>query len=623
MGLDYFLDLCKNQDSVYWTHTKDIMVKRIWVLMIAIFIGEGLFMSEVCSAAAIQEKNGPKNKGAGDRVTGSPWATRSAVLGTHGMAATSHPLASQIAIDVLKSGGNAVDAAIAANSALGLMEPTGNGIGGDIFAIIWDPKTKRLYGLNGSGRAPLGQTLDELKARIGADAYMIPELGSLSVSVPGTVDGWFTMHSKFGTKPMAEILAPAISYAREGFPVTQVISRGMAGSLRLYERQHAAGEIEEIDNFKATYLINGHTPAEGEIFKNPDLANTLEKIGKEGRDAFYKGDIAKTMDAYMKRIGGPLRYEDFATHQSDWIEPVSVNYRGLDVWELPPNGQGIAALQLLNIMEGYDVASMGRDSADFWHLFVEAKKVVYADRARFYADADFYDVPLDKLLSKNYAKERSKLIDMNKAATEVDHGDAKLIGGDTIYLTVADKDGMMVSLIQSNYWGMGSGLVPDGLGFGLQDRGALFSLDEKHPNVYAPGKRPFHTIIPAFVTKEGVPWMSFGLMGGGMQPQGHAQIIVNMVDFGMTVQDAGDAARYHHIGSTQPYEVDKPMKDGGMVQLESGVSLAITEELRRRGHNVEYTTGPFGGYQAIYRDPKTGVYWGASDMRKDGMAIGY
>lgn len=600
------------------------MTKNVYFLLFVLIFGGVLVMNQMSNTNdVVQEENGPQNKGAGDRVTGSPWATRSAVLGTHAMVATSHPLASQIAIDVLKSGGNAVDAAIAANAALGLMEPTGNGIGGDIFAIIWDPETQKLYGLNGSGRAPLGQTLDELKARIGGDAYMIPELGSLSVSVPGTVDGWFTMHSKFGTKPMAEILAPAIEYAREGFPVTQVISSGMAGAVSLYERYHATGEIEEIDNFMATYLINGHMPAEGEIFRNPDLANTLETIGRDGRDAFYKGDIARTIDAYMKRIGGPLRYEDFAAHHSDWIEPVSVNYRGYDVWELPPNGQGIAALQLLNIMEGYDVASMGRDSADFWHLFVEAKKVVYEDRARFYADADFYNVPLETLLSKDYAKERSKLIDMKKAATEVDHGDAKLVGGDTIYLTVADKDGMMVSLIQSNYWGMGSGLVPDGLGFGLQDRGALFSLDADHPNAYLPGKRPFHTIIPAFVTKDGVPWMSFGLMGGGMQPQGHAQIIVNMIDFGMTVQDAGDAARYHHIGSTQPYELDKPMKDGGLLQLESGISLDITNELRRRGHKVEYTTGPFGGYQAIYLDPETGVYWGASEMRKDGMAIGY
>jgi gamma-glutamyltranspeptidase / glutathione hydrolase len=594
------------------------MAKWIHAIVIAILAGGGLVMTEPVKAS-----DGPDNKGGGDRVVGSAWATRSAVLGTKGMAATSHPLASQIAIDILKAGGNAVDAAIAANAALGLMEPTGSGIGGDIFAIIWDPQTAQLYGFNGSGRAPLGQTMDELKARIGADALEIPNFGAVSVSVPGTVDGWFEMRDRFGSMDMSDILAPAVHYAREGYPVTQVVSYYMGLYQQRYTQLEATGEIEEIDNYRATYLIDGHAPAEGEVFRNPDLADTLETIGNEGRDAFYKGDIAHTMADYMKRIGGPLAFEDFASHSGQWVEPVSVNYRGYDVWELPPNGQGIAALQLLNIMEGYDLAAMGRDSADFWHVFTEAKKLVFEDRAHFYADPEFYDISIEYLLSKAYADERRALIDMDHAANEIDHGDPRLIEGDTIYLTVADKDGMMVSLIQSNYRGMGSGLVPDGLGFIFQDRGALFSLDENHANAYAPGKRPFHTIIPAFVTKDGVPWMSFGLMGGGMQPQGHAQIIVNMIDFGMTVQDAGDAARYHHAGSTEPFVVDGRMTDGGILQLESGVSLDIAEELRRRGHVVEYTSGPFGGYQAIYRDPQTGVYWGASEMRKDGMAIGY
>lgn len=603
-----------------------------YLLMIIVFFGFGYMASEYMASenaspedievSEVRDDNGPRNKGGGDRVTGNPWTTRSAVLGTHGMAATSHPLASQIAIDVLKSGGNAVDAAIAANAALGLMEPTGNGIGGDLFAIIWDPKTEKLHGLNGSGRSSINHTLDDLIARVGTDAIRIPSRGALSVSVPGAVGGWFSMSERFGTMEMADLLAPTVTYAREGFPVTQVISNAMAGSMRSYRRGHESGMISELDNFQATYLIGDHTPAEGEIFKNLDLANTLETIGREGRDAFYKGDIARTMAAYMERVGGLLAYEDFAAHSSTWIEPVSTNYRGIDVWELPPNGQGIAALQLLNIMEGYDLASMGRDSADFWHVFVEAKKVVYEDRARFYADPDFYKVSLDTLLSKEYADERRKLINMEKAATKIDHGDPMLMEGDTIYMTVADMDGMMVSLIQSNFDSMGSGLVPDGLGFAFQNRGSLFSLEADHPNAYAPNKRPFHTIIPAFATKDGKPWMSFGLMGGAIQPQGHAQIIVNMVDFGMTVQDAGDAARFDHVGSTQPH-IKGQMEDGGTILIETGVSQEIVNELRSRGHEVRYTTGPFGGYEAIYKDPETGVYWGATEMRKDGIAIGY
>ncbi len=562
-------------------------------------------------------------EGGGDRIIGEPYASRSVVLGRNGMAATSHPLATQIAIDILKGGGNAVDAAIAANAALGLMEPTANGIGGDLFVIVWDPYSGKLYGLNASGRSPKGQTLAELKARIGDDATEIPNFGSLSVSVPGTVDGWFELHQKFGTMEMAEILAPAVSYAREGFPVTQVIAHYMRIYQERYQELAATGEIEEIDNFRATYLIDGWTPEEGQVFTNPDLANTLEMIGRDGRDAFYKGEIADVIDAYMKRIGGPLRKEDFAAHTSTWVKPVSVNYRGYDIFELPPNGQGIAALQMLNILEGYDLAAMGLNSADYLHVQVEAKKLAFEDRARFYADPAYYDINIDYLLSKDYAAQRRALIDMEAAASEVDHGDPKLIEGDTIYMTVADADGMMVSLIQSNYRGMGSGLVPDGLGFILQDRGALFSLDPAHPNAYAPGKRPFHTIIPAFMMKDGAPVMSFGLMGGGMQPQGHAQIVINIIDFGLNLQEAGDAARYHHSGSTEPYIVGGKMTDGGILQLESGVAAEVIAELEARGHVVEVTSGPFGGYQAIWRDPETGVYYGASEMRKDGAAIGY
>ena len=557
----------------------------------------------------------------GDRVVGNAWATRSAVLGRHGMAATSHPLASQIAIDILKKGGSAVDAAIAANAALGLMEPTGSGIGGDLFAIVWDPKTQKLYGLNGSGRAPLGQDLAALKARIG-DKTEIPNWGSLSVTVPGAVDGWYSLHQKFGRLAMADNLAPAIAYAREGFPVTQVIAYYMAAYQSRYEALAAAGEIEEIDNYRKVYLIDGEAPEEGQIFKNPALAQTYEKIAAGGRDAFYKGDIADTIDAYFRRIGGPLRKADFEAHHSEWVEPVSVNYRGYDIWELPPNGQGIAALQMLNILEGYDLSALGQNSADTLHLMVEAKKLAFEDRARFYADPAFADIPLEGLLSKGYAAKRRALIRMDKAMDEVDHGDPKLLKGDTIYMTVADGDGMMVSLIQSNYRGMGSGLSPDGLGFIFQDRGAQFALTEGHANVYAPGKRPFHTIIPAFMSKDGVPLMSFGLMGGAMQPQGHVQIVVNMIDFGLTVQDAGDAARFHHDGSTEPIWTGR-MTDGGMLELESGMPSSVVAALIARGHKVRITSGPFGGYQAIYRDPESHVYWGASEMRKDGAAIGY
>lgn len=576
------------------------------------------------------EKSELRGDNRGDRVTGEPWATRSVVLGKNGMAATSHPIASQIAIDILKAGGNAVDAAIAANAALGLMEPTGNGIGGDLFAIVWDPKTEKLHGLNASGRAPHGQSLAQMKERIAAlyaagaveNAGEIPPFGSLPISVPGAVDGWFMLHERFGSLAMSDILSPTVNYAREGYPVTQAVSFYMEAYRKTYENGATSGMIEEIDNYRSTYLVDGKVPGEGQLFKNPDLANTLEKIGAGGRDVFYKGEVADVMDLYFTRIGGALRKVDFENHQGNWIEPVSTNYRGYDVWELPPNGQGIAALQMLNLLEAYDIKSMGSNSADYLHVSTEAKKIAFEDRARFYADPDFYNADVDYLISKEYADERRKLISMDRALTEIDHGDPKLIEGDTIYMTVADKDGMMVSLIQSNYRGMGSGLVADGLGFIFQDRGQQFALEVGHPNVYAPIKRPFHTIIPAFMTKDGVPIMSFGLMGGAMQPQGHSQIVVNIVDFGMNLQEAGDVARYHHKGSTDATWTGR-LNDGGILELESGVTEEVVNALEARGHKVEITKGPFGGYQAIWRDPETGVYYGASEMRKDGMAIGY
>ena len=558
--------------------------------------------------------------GGGDRITGQPFATRSPVVAQHGMAATSQPLATQVALDILKQGGSAIDAAIAANATLGLMEPTGSGIGGDLFAIVWDPETEALYGLNASGRTPQGLTLEKMQAAIG-DAGAIPNWGSLPVSVPGAVDGWFELHERFGTLPMTDVLAPAIRYAEEGFPLSQVIAYYWQYGLDRFEANMEV--IEEFDNFRATFLIDGQAPKEGEIFRNPDLANTYRKLAEGGRDVFYEGEIADVIDAYMERIGGHLRKEDLATHTSEWVEPVSVNYRGYDVYELPPNGQGIAALQMLNILEGYDLAAMGPNSADYLHVQAEAKKLAFEDRARFYADPAFYDVPLDQLLSKKYAAGRRDLIRMDQALQRIDVLDeTKLETGDTIYLTVADDSGMMVSLIQSNYVGMGSGLVPDGLGFVLQDRGALFTFEPGHPNVYAPGKRPFHTIIPAFVMKDGAPFLSFGVMGGAMQPQGHVQILCNLIDFGMNVQEAGDAARYRHYGSSQP--TGEKMTDGGTLNLESGVSDEVVEDLRRRGHTVWVgTDGGYGGYQAILWDATNRVYHGASEMRKDGQAAGY
>lgn len=573
----------------------------------------------------------PKDQG--DRYSGAAGASRSSVIAQNGMAATSQPLATQVALDILKAGGSAVDAAIAANAALGLMEPTGNGIGGDLFAIIWDPQTQKLYGLNASGRAPMGQSLKQLQDRtkkmprsVRDSDGTIADWGSASVTIPGTVDGWFEMHGRFGKLPMRSVLAPSIRYAQQGFPVSELIAQYWKSNTAGFEALHKEGVIEEIDNMRRTYMPGGKAPAEGEIFKNPDLALTLIEIAEGGRDTFYKGSLAKAMDQYFKRIGAPHRYEDFAAHKSEWVEPVSTNYRGYDVWEIPPNGQGIAALQILNILEGYDLKSMGRGNADFWHVFIEAKKRAFADRAKYYADPAFAKIPLKELLSKERAAKQRADIDMGKAAL----ADPALPvdgGNDTIYMTVADKDGMMVSLIQSNYRGMGSGLVPDDgngrtLGFMFQDRGAQFSLDAKHANAYAPGKRPFHTIIPAFMTKDGKPLLSFGVMGGAMQPQGHAQIVVNMVDFGMTVQAAGDVARFHHDGSTDP-EGGKAMTDGGVVEIETGVSQAIADELTKRGHKVKYSVGPYGGYQAIWRDPLTGAYWGASEFRKDGQAAGY
>lgn len=542
-----------------------------------------------------------------DRITGRTFATRSEVIARHGMAATSQPLATQIALDVLKQGGTAVDAAIAANAALGLMEPTGNGIGGDLFAIVWDNESQKLYGLNASGRSPMALTLATFRQE---KLERIPSYGKYAVSVPGCVDGWFELHKRFGKLPMTEILKPAITYAREGFPVSELIAYYWSGGRSL----------ARYPGFAETFLPGGQAPGKGEIFRNPMLGNTLEKIAEGGRDVFYRGEVARTIDAYMREIDGFLRLEDLAAHRSEWVEPVSINYRGYDIWELPPNGQGIAALQILKILEGYDLAKMGFDSPERVHLFLEAKKLAFEDRARFYADPDFQHIPVSELISAEYAAKRRELI-KRRAGRSYPPGNPALEHGDTIYLTVADKDRNMVSLIQSNYRGFGSGLCPTGLGFCLQNRGELFDLQEGRFNTYAPGKRPFHTIIPAFITKDGKPFMSFGVMGGATQPQGHAQIVMNVIDFKMNVQEAGDAPRILHTGSSQP--TGERMSDGGQVYLETGFDYETIRNLVRRGHSVGFNVGSHGGYQGIRYDAENDVYLGASESRKDGQAAGY
>ena len=548
---------------------------------------------------------------AADRITGQPFTTRSEVIAPSAMAATSHPLATQIALDVMKAGGTAVDAAIAANAALGLMEPTGNGIGGDLFAIVWDPKTQKLHGYNGHGRSPANLSLQWF---IDKGYQDIPQRGPLPVSVPGTVAGWFDLHERFGKLSMRQVLQPTIDYARNGHPVHETIA---------YYWERSVPALSQYPGFVEQFTVDGRAPRKGEMWKNPWLANTLETIARRGRDGFYKGEVAKTMADYVQAQGGFLSVEDLAEHRGEWVEPVSTNYRGYDVWELPPSGQGIAALQILNILEGYDLKSYGFGSFEHVHLFTEAKKLAFEDRARWYADPEFAPAPVAELISKEYAAERRALINPQRAARTVEAGNPRLNEGDTIYLTTADASGMMVSLIQSNYRGMGSGMTPPGLGFILQNRGEMFVLKEGHPNSFAPRKRPFHTIIPAFITRDGKPWVSFGLMGGAMQPQGHAQIVINMVDFGMNLQEAGDAPRIHHDGSTEPTGQALQMTDGGVIELETGYPYETVRALMNAGHSVKFANGPFGGYQAIARDHAQGVYIGASESRKDGQAAGY
>ncbi len=546
---------------------------------------------------------------AADRMTGRRFATRSEVISTHGMVATSHPLAAQIGIDILKKGGTAVDAAIAVDAALGLMEPTGGGIGGDLFAIVWDNKTKKLYGLNSSGTSPKALSLKYFRDK---GYKRVPVYGPLPWTVPGCVDGWFELHKKFGKLPMKKILAPVIKYAREGFPLTELIAYYWDISVRRFKKYK---------NFQSLYAPSGRSPIKGDIFRNPNLADTLDLIAGKGRDAFYKGEIAKRIVSYSKRVGGFFSMDDFIGYKAKWVEPLSTEFSGYRLWELPPNGQGIAALQMLNMLKHLDLKSMGHNSAEYLHALIEIKKIVYEDRARFYADPDFSNVDFIKLLTDNYAEKRLKLFNKNMANKKISVDDSILEKGDTVYMTVVDKERNVVSLIQSKYYGFGSGMVPDDLGFCIQDRGALFSLEEGHPNVFEPGKRPFHTIIPAMVTKNGKPVFTFGVMGGAMQPQGHVQVLLNILLFGMNVQEAGDAPRFRHSGSSQP-DFGK-MTNGGVVHLETGISYEVIRDLMGKGHRIEWSRGGYGGYQGIWIDWGRGILLGGSESRKDGCAIGY
>ncbi len=562
-----------------------------------------------------------------DRIVGKPFATRSAVLGRHGMVCTSVPAASQVGLDVLKRGGNAVDAAIAANATLGLMEPISNGVGGDLFAIVYIAKENKLYGLNGSGRSPMGLSYEQMREAVAKlNRNFLPPTGMLPINVPGAVDGWATLHDKFGRLPLSDDLSGAIHYAEDGFPVTETIAYYWGRNLLAFKGLPGA--------WAETYHLPGtdRAPGEGDVFKNPGLAHTLRIIAEQGRDGFYKGEIADKIDAFMQANGGYLRKADFEAHHSEWVEPVTSNYRGYDVYELPGNAQGMVALQILNLLEGFDLKAMGFQSIQTFHTEIEAKKIAWADRAKFYADAAFFKQPVKGLISKEYAAERRKLINPDRALPSVEAGNPNVNQGDTIYMCTADDEGNMVSLIQSNYRGMGSGISVPGLGFMFQDRGQLFTLEPGQANVYAPGKRPFHTLIPGFAMKDGKPWLAFGVMGGGMQPQGHVQILTDMIDFGLGVQEAGDAARWQHEGNNDP--TGSTLTEGGaaanpnttgFVDLESGVPYEVARGLRLKGHDIRFDLGGYGGYQAIQVQTHDGqrVYAGATESRKDGQAAGY
>lgn len=534
---------------------------------------------------------------------------RSAVMAPEAMVATSHPLAVGAGIETLRQGGRAMDAAIAANAVLGVVEPMSCGLGGDVFAIVWDASTTSLHGFDGCGRAPSRMTRDAYAQR---NLDRIPLRGPLTWTVPGCVDGWFALHERFGRLPMSDILAPAIGYATHGFPVSPVIGRDWSQAAELLLKDPGA---------LSTYLPQGRAPRIGERFRNPDLAATLSAIAREGRDAFYSGEIAARLVQASSRLGGLLAAEDLAAHTSTWVSPVCVPHAGYDVWELPPSTQGLAALQMLRILDGFDLKAMRHNGADYLHHLIEAKKLAYADRARHYADPAFADVPVADLISAEYADRQRSRISASQAAREVHPGDPRLRNGDTVYLTVVDGDRNAVSFIQSIYHGFGSGIVPEGLGFAMQNRGHLFHLDPDHPNTLEPGKRPFHTIIPGFVTKNERPVFSFGVMGGDMQPQGHVQVLLNLMDFGMDVQQAGDAIRFRHDGSATP--TGDTMLDGGVVHLEPGLPEETIKRLAAKGHTIRVSDAGFGGYQGIWIDPDTNMLHGGSEPRKDGCALGF
>jgi gamma-glutamyltranspeptidase/glutathione hydrolase len=575
-------------------------------------------MSRLCSVLALAlilagllAARAPGARPPGVRLTPTPYQSgRSVVMAPHGMVATSQPLAAQVGLDILRKGGNAIDAAIAVNATLGVVEPMSCGVGGDLYAIVWDSKTQKLYGLNASGRSPYKATRDVFAAR---KLKEIPLFGPLSWSVPGCVDGWEELRKRFGTMSLDAILQPSIAYAENGFPVSEVIAGFWRGGGRKLRRHPDAA---------ATFLPGGRPPRAGDVFRNPNLARTYRAIARGGRDAFYKGIIAAKIVEFSEKNGGLFSLKDFEDHTSTWVQPVSTTYRGYEVWELPPPGQGIAVLQMLNILEGYDLKKMGPASADYWHLLVEAKKLAYADRARFYTDPDFVKVPVAELISKPYAELRRKRISMEEALKDVPAGDPKLGQADTVYLTVVDKDRNCVSLIQSNFHGFGSALVPGELGFALQNRGALFALDAKHLNRLEPHKRPFHTIIPALVTLKGRPWFVFGVMGGDMQPQGQVQVLVNLIDFGMNVQEAGEAPRVEHVGSATPTGKAGDPK-GGQLKAERGLPPGVLADLARRGHQAVTVLRNGGGYQGILIDPKTNMLHGGAEYRTDGCAVGY
>jgi gamma-glutamyltranspeptidase/glutathione hydrolase len=579
--------------------------------------------------AAGEEKFVRPDVHAGDRPAGASFASRSPALGCNGAAGTAHPLATQAAIEMMKRGGSAADAAVAANAVLGLVEPVSSGLGGDCYAFVWDPKTQKVESMASSGRSPKGLTLETVeKHAVTVDGkQVLPPVGAVAVSVPGALAGWWAIHQRYGKLKWAELFEPAIHYCEAGVAVPQIIGWYIKRNMAIFIRE--SSKIEELDNAKHTYMPGGRAPNEGEVFRNPDLARTYRMIAEGGRDAFYNGPIADTIQAYFKRIGGWMTREDLAAHQAEWPAALETDYRGVTVYAMDANTQGLATLQMLNILEQFDLRGMGFQSPEALHIMVEAKRLAYEDRARYYADPHFAKIPIEWLKSKEYAKERAKLINPDKILTPIYPGQAPS-HGDTTYFTVADKDGLMVSQIQSNFRGMGSGLVADGLGFMFQDRGQLFSLQPGHPNIYAPGKRPFQTIIPGLAAKDGKPWLSFGVMGGDMQPQGQTQIIVNRVDYGLDVQAAGDSPRWHHEGSSQSMGEDGPgYGPTGVLRLEAGVPKATREKLMALGWKMAESDGGFGRYECIevtesnFDGHTDRVYRAASEMRCDAVALAY